>query len=150
MTFPHFDPVLIHLGPFAIRWYALAYIAGILLGWRYGVALIRNARIWPPAASPITVAQMDDLILWITLGAAALGLASLAVIPIVILLLLGWAATGMRALRALRGSDRRVRFLDATAPATRGGRAGPARNRGGRWGVGSRDDALLQLQKSYS
>jgi phosphatidylglycerol:prolipoprotein diacylglycerol transferase len=68
VPFPHFDPVLIHLGPFAIRWYALAYIAGILLGWRYGVALIRNERIWPPAASPINVAQMDDLILWITLG----------------------------------------------------------------------------------
>ena len=68
MPFPHFDPVLIHLGPIAIRWYALAYIAGILLGWRYGVALIRDARLWPPTTPPITVAQMDDLILWITLG----------------------------------------------------------------------------------
>jgi phosphatidylglycerol:prolipoprotein diacylglycerol transferase len=68
VPFPHFDPVLIHLGPFAIRWYALAYIAGILLGWRYGVALIRNVRIWPPSAPAITVPQMDDLILWITLG----------------------------------------------------------------------------------
>jgi phosphatidylglycerol:prolipoprotein diacylglycerol transferase len=68
VPFPHFDPVLIHLGPIAIRWYALAYIAGILLGWRYGVGLIRNARIWPPAAPPITVPQIDDLILWVTLG----------------------------------------------------------------------------------
>ena len=68
MPFPNFDPVLIHLGPFAIRWYALAYIAGILLGWRYGVGLIRNARLWPPAAPPITTAQIDDLILWVTLG----------------------------------------------------------------------------------
>ncbi len=33
IPFPAFDPVLVHLGPFAIRWYALAYIVGILLGW---------------------------------------------------------------------------------------------------------------------
>ena len=68
MPFPNFDPVLIHLGPFAIRWYALAYIAGILLGWRYGVALIRNAKLWPSAAPPVSVPQIDDLILWVTLG----------------------------------------------------------------------------------
>jgi len=56
------------LGPFPIRWYALAYIAGILLGWRYAVGLVRNARLWggrPPTATP---AQIDDLILWVTLG----------------------------------------------------------------------------------
>jgi phosphatidylglycerol:prolipoprotein diacylglycerol transferase len=68
VPFPKFDPVLIHLGPLAIRWYALAYIAGILLGWRYCVALIRNARIWSPIAPPATSPQIDDLILWITLG----------------------------------------------------------------------------------
>jgi len=68
VPFPNFDPVLIHLGPFAIRWYALAYIAGILLGWRYGVRLIRNARLWPPSGAPITAPQIDDLILWVTLG----------------------------------------------------------------------------------
>ena len=68
MPFPNFDPVLIHLGPFAIRWYALAYIAGILLGWRYGVGLIRNARLWRSSTPPITTAQIDDLILWVTLG----------------------------------------------------------------------------------
>jgi phosphatidylglycerol:prolipoprotein diacylglycerol transferase len=68
VPFPHFDPVLIHLGPLAIRWYALAYIAGILLGWRYAVMLVKDARIWPPISPPITVAQIDDLILWLTLG----------------------------------------------------------------------------------
>src|SRR5512135_3495735 len=35
IPFPAFDPVLVHIGPFAIRWYALAYIVGILLGWVY-------------------------------------------------------------------------------------------------------------------
>ncbi len=38
IPFPAFDPVLVHIGPFAVRWYALAYIAGILLGWAYARA----------------------------------------------------------------------------------------------------------------
>ena len=42
IPFPNFDPVLIHIGPFAIRWYALAYIVGILLGWFYARAIIRG------------------------------------------------------------------------------------------------------------
>jgi len=57
-----------HVGPLGVRWYALAYIAGILLGWRYCVGLVKNPRLWggrPPTATPV---QVDDLILWITLG----------------------------------------------------------------------------------
>ena len=68
MQFPHFDPVLVQIGPFAIRWYALAYIAGILLGWRYAIAMIRNPKLWAfrgPAATPL---EFDDLIFWLTLG----------------------------------------------------------------------------------
>lgn len=68
MPFPNFDPVLIHLGPLAVRWYALAYIAGILLGWRYCVLLVRNARLWTPGEPIATPAQIDDLVLWVTLG----------------------------------------------------------------------------------
>ena len=68
MPFPDFDPVLVHLGPLAIRWYALAYVAGILLGWRYAVRLVRNAGLWALRGPPATVEQVDDLILWITLG----------------------------------------------------------------------------------
>ena len=68
MPFPEFDPVLIQIGPFAIRWYALAYIAGILIGWRYVVAMVRNDRLAPVRGPAATSAQIDDLILWVTLG----------------------------------------------------------------------------------
>lgn len=68
MPFPDFDPVLVQIGPFAIRWYALAYIAGILLGWRYALSLARNDNLWRLRGPIATSEQIDDLILWITLG----------------------------------------------------------------------------------
>ena len=67
IAFPVFDPVAIAIGPIAIRWYALAYIGGIVLGWLYARALIKNERLWGGPA-PITLPQMDDFILWVTLG----------------------------------------------------------------------------------
>ena len=60
MPFPNFDPVLIHIGPIAIRWYALAYIAGIILAWRYAVALCRNQKLWRGTAPIATDRQIDD------------------------------------------------------------------------------------------
>jgi len=72
IPYPAFDPVLIHIGPFAIRWYALSYILGILLGWAYARALIRSARLWGGNTSknlaPMTIVDFDDFVLWVTLG----------------------------------------------------------------------------------
>jgi phosphatidylglycerol:prolipoprotein diacylglycerol transferase len=68
LPFPNFDPVLIHIGPLAIRWYALAYIAGIILGWRYGVSLCRNLKLWRGTKPTADDRQVDDLVLWITLA----------------------------------------------------------------------------------
>lgn len=68
MTFPDFDPVLFSIGPFALRWYALAYVAGIFGGWAYGVYLSRTARLWDHRGPTLDRAQIDDLILWIALG----------------------------------------------------------------------------------
>jgi len=68
VIFPEFDPVLIHLGPLPIRWYALAYVAGIVLGWWYAGILLKKASLWAPRRPPLSTVQLDDLILWITLG----------------------------------------------------------------------------------
>src|SRR3954463_15668493 len=67
IAFPVFDPIAIAIGPVAIRWYALAYIGGIVLGWIYARALIKNQKLWGGPA-PITLPQMDDFILWVTIG----------------------------------------------------------------------------------
>ncbi|WOH67388.1 prolipoprotein diacylglyceryl transferase [Bradyrhizobium sp. BWA-3-5] len=67
IAFPAIDPVAISIGPFAIRWYALAYIGGIVLGWIYARMLIRSEKLWGGPA-PIAPVQLDDFILWVTLG----------------------------------------------------------------------------------
>jgi phosphatidylglycerol:prolipoprotein diacylglycerol transferase len=67
LPFPAFDPVIVSFGPFAIRWYALAYIGGILLGWVYARALIRAGALWG-GKPPLTLEDIDDFILWVTLG----------------------------------------------------------------------------------
>jgi phosphatidylglycerol---prolipoprotein diacylglyceryl transferase len=67
IAFPAFDPIAISIGPVAIRWYALGYIGGIVLGWMYARALIKRPNLWD-GASPITLLDMDDFILWVTIG----------------------------------------------------------------------------------
>ena len=62
LIFPQFDPVLVQIGPLAIRWYALAYITALVVGWR----LVRRlAQRSPVVASP---EQVDDFLTWATLG----------------------------------------------------------------------------------
>jgi phosphatidylglycerol:prolipoprotein diacylglycerol transferase len=67
IAFPNIDPILISVGPFAIRWYALAYIVGILGGWLYARAIIRRPALWG-GQPPMTVGDYDDFVLWITVG----------------------------------------------------------------------------------
>lgn len=62
IPFPAFDPVLIQLGPFAIRWYALAYIAGLLGGWQLLKRMVARPG-WT-----MTPVQVDDLLFFATLG----------------------------------------------------------------------------------
>jgi len=62
LLFPQFNPVIVQIGPFGIRWYALAYIVGLVLGWRL---LRRLVQLAPEVATPI---QADDFLTWATLG----------------------------------------------------------------------------------
>jgi phosphatidylglycerol:prolipoprotein diacylglycerol transferase len=76
LQFPNIDPVALHLGTLPIgdgirldlRWYALAYIVGLLLGWRWMVWLIRRDRLWAPGRPSLSVPQADDFLFWATLG----------------------------------------------------------------------------------
>ena len=61
LDFPAFDPVIVSIGPFAIRWYALAYIFGILLGWLYARALIRTDALCGGGKAPMTVSRFRRL-----------------------------------------------------------------------------------------
>ena len=67
IPYPVFDPVLISIGPIAVRWYALAYIFGILLGWLYARTILKHEEFWG-GSPPMTPADYDDFILWLTLG----------------------------------------------------------------------------------
>jgi phosphatidylglycerol:prolipoprotein diacylglycerol transferase len=62
LVFPAFDPVLVGIGPFQIRWYALAYIVSLVAGWRIARRLVR---LDPHVA---TAEQVDDFLTWATLG----------------------------------------------------------------------------------
>jgi phosphatidylglycerol---prolipoprotein diacylglyceryl transferase len=62
LLFPQIDPVIVQLGPFAVRWYALAYIVSLVLGWR----LVRGLVRLPPAVA--TPVQVDDFLTWAVLG----------------------------------------------------------------------------------
>ena len=74
LQFPGFSPALFEidlgflgLGSFPIRWYALAYIAGLVIGWRYALLLVRKPKLWG-GKSPATKDDIDDLLFYATLG----------------------------------------------------------------------------------
>lgn len=72
LRFPDFSPELFSITlfgfEFALRWYALAYIAGILIAWRLGVMAVRRAKLWPNDTPPMTPAEIEELLTWIILG----------------------------------------------------------------------------------
>jgi phosphatidylglycerol---prolipoprotein diacylglyceryl transferase len=67
LAYPSIDPVLITIGPVSIRWYALAYIAGLLLGWAYARALVRQKTFWGGAV-PLDPLDIDDLLIYAAMG----------------------------------------------------------------------------------
>ncbi|MEL6287201.1 MAG: prolipoprotein diacylglyceryl transferase [Pseudomonadota bacterium] len=67
LPFPQIDPVAIEIGPLAIRWYGLAYMTGLLLGWLYVRSLLASPALWAGAA-PLDYDDADNLLFWITIG----------------------------------------------------------------------------------
>jgi phosphatidylglycerol---prolipoprotein diacylglyceryl transferase len=68
LPYPHIDPVALQLGPLAIRWYSLAYLAGILLGWR----VVRKEHARRPIPN-LTQKAIDDMVAWAVIGIVAGG-----------------------------------------------------------------------------
>lgn len=71
---PSIDLGPITLGPMPIRWYALAYITGLLLGWRYANMLASRPALWGRSdAAPVSRADIDDFAFWAMIGVLAGG-----------------------------------------------------------------------------
>ena len=68
IPFPEIDPVALRLGPLSVKWYGLAYMAGLLLGWLYVKYLLRQGQLWPHAKRPFPPDKADDLLLYMTVG----------------------------------------------------------------------------------
>lgn len=68
MPFPEIDPIAISIGPFAIRWYALAYLGGVLLGALYGWTLLRRKSLWAKGSPPFEAGAIFDFAFWAVIG----------------------------------------------------------------------------------
>jgi len=72
IPFPNISPEIFEIDifgfGFALRWYALAYIVGILIGWRIAVRAVRREALWPEGRAPMTAVQVEELLTWIVLG----------------------------------------------------------------------------------
>ncbi len=67
LPFPVIDPVAVSVGPLVVRWYALAYVAGLLLGWLVARRMIARAELWG-RTPPTDAAGLDDLLVLIAFG----------------------------------------------------------------------------------
>lgn len=72
LSFPDISPEIFSIDLFgislAIRWYAMAYIVGILLAWRIALRAIKRNDLWPHDQAPMSPRQLEDLLTWIILG----------------------------------------------------------------------------------
>ncbi len=72
LPFPSIDPVAFAIGPLVVRWYALAYIVGLIGGWVYCRKLVANVALWGKTPRP-SLEALDDLVVWVALGVVAGG-----------------------------------------------------------------------------
>jgi len=72
LPFPDISPEIFSISlfgmTFALRWYALAYIVGILVGWRIVVAAARKPRLWKNNQPVMSEARVEDLLFYVILG----------------------------------------------------------------------------------
>ncbi|MEO0618690.1 MAG: prolipoprotein diacylglyceryl transferase [Pseudomonadota bacterium] len=71
IPYPQIDPVALQIGPIALRWYGLAYMAGLLLGWLWVKNLLSNDALWHgvgAGTAPLEPDEADNLLFWMTLG----------------------------------------------------------------------------------
>lgn len=68
LPFPAIDPVAVAIGPITIKWYALAYIAGLVGGWWYARRLVADESLWGAGIRRPSLNDIDDLIVWVALG----------------------------------------------------------------------------------
>lgn len=73
IPFPNIDPVAISLGPIAVKWYGLAYMAGLILGWLYIRGLLRQTGLWARETPPFDPGRVDDLLVYMAIGVIAGG-----------------------------------------------------------------------------
>jgi len=72
IQFPDLSPEIFSISiagvEFALRWYALAYIVGIVIAWKLAVAALKRPALWPNQSPPMRPEQVEDLLTWIILG----------------------------------------------------------------------------------
>jgi len=72
IPFPDIAPEIFSISlfgvEFALRWYALAYIVGIVIGWRLVVASVRRPALWPGSTAPMDARAVEDLLTWVIVG----------------------------------------------------------------------------------
>ncbi|MBI1417830.1 MAG: prolipoprotein diacylglyceryl transferase [Limimaricola sp.] len=77
IPFPNVSPEVFTISLFGmhfpLRWYALAYITGIVIGWRIALMALNRPRLWPGEAAPMTPLQLENLMTWIIVGIIAGG-----------------------------------------------------------------------------
>ena len=73
ISYPVIDPVAVEIGPLAVRWYSLAYVAGLIGGAMLAARLVRAPQLWPEGRAPFEPRQAWDLMGWIALGVIAGG-----------------------------------------------------------------------------
>jgi phosphatidylglycerol:prolipoprotein diacylglycerol transferase len=73
IPYPQIEPVLFQIGPFALRWYSLAYIGGLAAGWWYLARLLKKTALWPKSGPPLDRKLLDDVVFWVAIGVMAGG-----------------------------------------------------------------------------